>query len=100
MFLCDACGFALLGHIISQMMVDAGICEKFKYAVTRVDNVNYYETPLDKYIDCDFSEFMASTASKYAQLNKFVLFVCCYVFVTHIYFSFYLCQDWHLKTPN
>ena len=71
----DACGFALLGHIISQMIVDAGICAKFKYAVTRVDNVNYYETPLDKYIECDFSEFMASTASKWHKKEALDIFM-------------------------
>ena len=68
-------GFALLRHVISQMMVDAGICEKFKYAVTRVDNVNYYETPLDKYIECDFSEFMASTASKWHKKEALDIFM-------------------------
>jgi hypothetical protein len=75
-------GFALLRHVISQMMADAGICAKFNYTVdpirgrhSNLEHVNYYSTPLDKYIECDFSEFMASTASKWHKKETLDIFM-------------------------
>jgi hypothetical protein len=42
-------GFALLRHVISQMMADAGICAKFNYTVdpirgrhSNLEHVNYF----------------------------------------------------------
>ena len=58
--------FPLITHIINQMIrLDE---TKIKWedghiAMNQVDN--YYISPLDKFIECDFSTFLASTASKW-----------------------------------
>jgi hypothetical protein len=47
-------------------------CHKFNYTVdpirgrhSNLEHVNYYSTPLDKYIECDFSEFMAEAKGRF-----------------------------------
>jgi hypothetical protein len=42
-----------------------GLFECGKSPLGPADDYRNYNSPLDKYIECDFSNFMASTASKW-----------------------------------
>jgi acetyltransferase-like isoleucine patch superfamily enzyme len=59
----DSCGngFALIRHVINQMVIATG------NAIT-----------VDEYIECDFSEFMASTASKWHKQETLDIFMIYY----------------------
>ena len=59
--------FGLLRHIIIQMMIldETGIFDCGHSPLGLADDYRNYNSPLDKFIECDFSTFMASTASKW-----------------------------------
>jgi hypothetical protein len=58
--------FPLITHIINQMIRLDETKIKFEDGhIAMNQGENYYISPLDKYIECDFSTFMASTASKW-----------------------------------
>jgi hypothetical protein len=67
--------FGLLRHIIIQMMIldETGIFDCGHSPLGLADDYRNYNSPLDKFIECDFSTFMASTASKWVLMLSFIL---------------------------
>jgi hypothetical protein len=57
----------VIRHIIIQMMIldETGIFDCGHSPLGLADDYRNYNSPLDKFIECDFSTFMASTASKW-----------------------------------